>query len=57
MRHHAHSTAGIATATTLPADCTMLRGQGNGRSYAYGAIEGGDNIYILGRACASPSHT
>ena len=46
-----------ATATTLPADCTMPRGQGNGRSYAYGAIEGGDNIYILGRACASPSHT
>ena len=30
--------------------------QGHGTSYAYGAIQSGDNIYIIGRACASPSH-
>ena len=34
---------------------TMPRGQGHGTSYAYGGIESGDNIYIIGRACASPS--
>ena len=32
-------------------------GQGHGTSYAYGGIQSGDDIYIIGRACASPSHT
>jgi hypothetical protein len=34
----------------------MTRGQGHGTSYAYGGMESGDTIYILGRACAPPSH-
>ena len=49
--HHAPPPRSCA-ACSLP---TMPRGQGHGTSYAYGGIESGDNIYIIGRACASPS--
>ena len=35
----------------------MTRGQGHGTSYAYGGMESGNHIYIIGRAYASLSHT
>ena len=44
---------------TTRAECslpTMPRGQAHGSSYAYAAVESGANIYMLGRACASPSN-
>ena len=34
----------------------LPRGQAHGNSYAYAAVESGANIYMLGRACASPSN-
>ena len=51
MRHrHAHA----PHAHCQP--CRVDRGI-NGRSVGYGAIQSGGDIYILGDACASPSHT
>ena len=58
MRHHAHApnhhhAPPCSCQRSLP---TIPRGQGHGTSYAYGGVESGDHIYIVGRACASPSH-
>ena len=51
MRRHAHA----PNAHCQPY-ANHAAWQGHGTSYAYGAIQSGDNIYIIGRACASPSH-
>ena len=64
LRAHRHapprsSSPSPLCATATRAVCslsTMPRGQGHGTSYAYGGIESGANIFIIGRACASPSH-
>ena len=59
--NHRHAPPPCATPPRYALDahcqpCRVDRGI-NGRSVGYGAIQSGDDIYIIGDACASPSHT